>query len=201
MEDKTDAPQCWNSEPSEKRRRVETCIEKEQDDAAIFTRQESTGFDSGLSQCQTEDVSALDQEKHPHATVMESSDLDQWVWPMIAQLCEEAENSNDPRAESLIRNSLASMQLELSQLLQRKVEGQQEASTGEFVSSHVPFDHGKEVKGIRGDSKPRRGRSNAKGGVRAPVKFDMGSVISSDFVMPSSSFEVQFKIESGETIL
>jgi hypothetical protein len=91
-------------------------------------------------------------------------------------LCEQAKHCNDPTVESLIRNGLGSMQREVSEQMLRNQGEHQEAFTGEFVSSHVPFDRRKKFKRIRGASEPRRGRSNAKG-VRVPVALDLGSVV------------------------
>jgi hypothetical protein len=132
--------------------------------------------DIGLSQCQTEEVTALNPKNHLQAMVVESSDLYASCRSIFTMLCEQAKHCNDPTVESLIRNGLGSMQREVSEQMLRNQGEHQEAFTGEFVSSHVPFDRRKKFKRIRGASEPRRGRSNAKG-VRVPVALDLGSVV------------------------
>lgn len=130
----------------------------------------------GLSQCQTEDVTALDTKNHLQAMAVESSDLYGSCRSIFTMLCEQAKHSKNPAVESIIRNHLASMQFDVSQEMIRNLDEHPEAFTGQFVSSHVPFDNRKKFKRIRGAGEPRRGHSNAKG-VRVPVAFDMGSVI------------------------
>ena len=115
------------------------------DDDYLRTDSFAGGFltqDIGLSQCKTDDVSALNLKKHLQAMAMESSDL-YGSCRSIFTVCEQAKHSNDPAIESIIRSNLASMQLEVSQQMLLKLEGQPNAFTGEFVSSHVPFDHRK----------------------------------------------------------
>jgi hypothetical protein len=132
--------------------------------------------DIGLSQCQTDNATAVNPENHLHAMAMESSDLYGSCRSVFTMLCEQAKHSNDPVIESIVRNNLARMQFEVSQQMLCKLDGQQEAFTGEFVSSHVPFDNRKKFKRIRSASEPRRGRTTAKG-VRVPVTLDVGSFV------------------------
>jgi hypothetical protein len=130
----------------------------------------------GLSQCQTEDDTALNPKNSLQAMAVQSSDLFASCRSIFTMVCEQAKHSKNPAVESIIRNHLASMQVDVSQEMIRNLDGKKEAFTGEFVSSHVPFDNRTKFKRIRGAGEPRRGRGNAKG-VRVPVIFDMGSVI------------------------
>lgn len=97
--------------PGEKRRRMDTCTDKERNDE--------------LSQCQEEENETFrNQNQGLSAITMESSDLYSSCRSVIGILCEQARLSKNNKVESIIRNNIAVMQREVNEELLRQQGGQ-----------------------------------------------------------------------------